>query len=78
MVVTGKAIRHKRMAEGLTQLDLVNLLRLSGTAVVSRWERGHRAPSPRYKHYDRLMSWLNDGGEHVRKHDRGTGAGGKG
>ena len=57
----GKLIRQKRRADGLTQMQLATRLGLSSIAVISRWENGHRAPDPRYKHYDRLMVWLNGG-----------------
>ena len=55
----GERIRRKRLAEGKSQLDLVNALKLSGIAVVSRWENGHTIPDPIYKHTDRLMEWLD-------------------
>ena len=57
----GQRIHEKRLREGLSQTELAVLIGVGSACTISRWERGHRKPNPRYLHYPRLMRWLGEG-----------------
>ena len=55
--ITGSAILTRRLATGLSQRELAELLGVRA-ATVSDWEMGKHRPNPLGGAYERLAAWV--------------------